>query len=112
QPGTIEADIVVGADGSRSFCRRAIPSATRVEHKIEYPFAWFGILTEAPPSAEELIYANSPRGFALISQRNETVQRHYFQCDSSEDYYHWTGDEIWEEFQACVEGPDCLQLIR
>ena len=112
QPGTIEADIVVGADGSRSFCRRAIPSDTRVEHKIEYPFAWFGILTEAPPSAEELIYANSPRGFALISQRNETVQRHYFQCDPSEDPDNWTEEQIWDELQARVDGPDGFQLKR
>ncbi|MDN6411024.1 MAG: 4-hydroxybenzoate 3-monooxygenase [Yaniella sp.] len=112
QPGLIEADLIVGTDGSRSFCRRAIPSETRVEHKIEYPFAWFGILTEAPPSAEELIYANSPRGFALISQRNETVQRHYFQCDPNENPDDWTEDEIWAELQARVDGPDGFQLKR
>ena len=32
-----------------------------------------GILCEAPPSSEELIYSNSPHGFALISQRSATV---------------------------------------
>lgn len=111
-PGVIEAQVIVGTDGSRSFCRRAIPSETRQEHKIEYPFAWFGILTEAPPSAEELIYANSPRGFALISQRNESVQRHYFQCDPEEDPDDWTEDQIWDELQARVDGPDGFQLKR
>ena len=110
--GVIQARIIVGTDGSRSFCRRVIPSDTRQEHKIEYPFAWFGILTEAPPSAEELIYANSPRGFALISQRNETVQRHYFQCDPNENPDDWTEDQIWEELQARVDGPDGFQLKR
>ncbi len=110
--GIIQAQIIVGADGSRSFCRRAIPSDTRQEHKIEYPFAWFGILTEAPPSAEELIYANSPRGFALISQRNESVQRHYFQCDPEENPDDWTEEQIWEELQARVDGPDGFQLKR
>lgn len=110
--GIIQANIIVGADGSRSFCRRAIPSDTRQEHKIEYPFAWFGILTEAPPSAEELIYANSPRGFALISQRNETVQRHYFQCDPNENPDDWTEEQIWDELQARVDGPDGFQLKR
>ena len=30
-----------------------------------YPFGWLGILAEAPPSSEELIYANHERGFAL-----------------------------------------------
>ncbi|HEY4557368.1 MAG TPA: 4-hydroxybenzoate 3-monooxygenase [Enteractinococcus sp.] len=111
-PGVIQAEILVGTDGSRSFCRRAIPSETRQEHKIEYPFAWFGILTEAPPSAEELVYTNSPRGFALISQRNETVQRHYFQCDPNEDPDNWTEDQIWEELQARVDGPDGFTLKR
>ncbi|HEY4535810.1 MAG TPA: 4-hydroxybenzoate 3-monooxygenase [Enteractinococcus sp.] len=110
--GVIQARFIVGTDGSRSFCRRAIPSETRQEHKIEYPFAWFGILTEAPPSAEELIYANSPRGFALISQRNETVQRHYFQCDPNENPDDWTEDQIWDELQARVDGPDGFQLKR
>jgi p-hydroxybenzoate 3-monooxygenase len=47
----------------------------------EYPFAWFGILAEAPRSLDVLIYANSEHGFALVSQRTETVRRMYFQCD-------------------------------
>jgi p-hydroxybenzoate 3-monooxygenase len=34
----------------------------------EYPFAWFGILCQAPPSHHELIYTRSESGFALISQ--------------------------------------------
>ena len=110
--GVLQARFIVGTDGSRSFCRRAIPSDTRQEHKIEYPFAWFGILTEAPPSAEELVYANSPRGFALISQRNETVQRHYFQCDPNENPDDWTEEQIWDELQARVDGPDAFQLKR
>lgn len=110
--GVVQARFIVGTDGSRSFCRRAIPSDTRQEHKIEYPFAWFGILTEAPPSAEELVYANSPRGFALISQRNETVQRHYFQCDPDENPDDWTEEQIWDELQARVDGPDGFQLKR
>ena len=53
----------------------------RDQYFREYPFAWFGILCEAPPSAPELIYNHSERGFALISQRTETLQRMYFQCD-------------------------------
>lgn len=110
--GVIQAEIIVGTDGSRSFCRRVIPSESRQEHTIEYPFAWFGILTEAPPSAEELVYTNSPRGFALISQRNEEVQRHYFQCDPNEDPDDWTEDQIWDELQARVDGPDGFQLKR
>ncbi len=104
----VHCDILVGADGSRSFCRRAVKGEQ--DYKIEYPFAWFGILTEAPKSAPELIYANSPHGFALISQRSETVQRMYFQCDPSENVDDWSEDRIWTELQKRVDGADGFQL--
>jgi p-hydroxybenzoate 3-monooxygenase len=106
----IEAEIIVGTDGSGGSCKRAIPSDRRVDNFVEYPFAWFGILCEAPRSAPELIYANSEHGFALISQRNETVQRMYFQCDPDEDTGRWSDDRIWAELQRRVDGPDGLQL--
>ena len=38
-----------------------------------YPFAWLGILAEATPSSEELIYAYHERGFALHSMRSPTI---------------------------------------
>ncbi|TJY71573.1 4-hydroxybenzoate 3-monooxygenase [Arthrobacter sp. CAU 1506] len=104
----VHCDILVGADGSRSFCRRAVKGEQ--DYKIEYPFAWFGILTEAPKSAPELIYANSPHGFALISQRSETVQRMYFQCDPTENVDDWSEDRIWTELQKRVDGADGFQL--
>ena len=98
----VRADFLVGADGSRSLCRRQVPEADRRQYFREYPFAWFGILTEAPPSAPELIYSHSPHGFALISQRTETLQRMYFQCDPAEDASTWSDDRIWETLQARV----------
>ena len=106
----VHADIVVGADGSRSFARRQMPEGKRNDFKVEYPFAWFGILTEAPKSSPELIYANSPHGFALISQRSETVQRMYFQCDPGENVDDWSEDRIWNELQKRVDGADGFQL--
>lgn len=108
----IHCDILVGADGSQGVCRRAIPAEQRRENFIEYPFAWFGILTEAPPSAPELVYANSDRGFALISQRNDTIQRMYFQADPTENPDDWTEEQIWEELQLRVDGPDGFELKR
>ena len=36
-----------------------VPEAARRQYFREYPFAWFGILCEAPPSAPELIYNHS-----------------------------------------------------
>jgi 4-hydroxybenzoate 3-monooxygenase len=98
----VRCDYLVGADGSRSICRDSFPESQRRQFFREYPFAWFGILCEAPPSAPELIYNHSERGFALISQRTETLQRMYFQCDPHEDVDDWSDDRIWEELQARV----------
>lgn len=100
----IDADFVVGADGSRSVVRPAITGGSRNGCFREYPFAWFGILCEAPASAEELIYSNSDNGFALISQRSPEVQRMYFQCDPDADPLAYSEAEIWETLQSRVSG--------
>jgi len=100
----IEADFVVGADGSRSVVRASVAGSSTGGYFREYPFAWFGILTDAPPSAHELIYSNSPDGFALISQRSPTVQRMYFQCDPEADPNALSEAEIWDMLQARVPG--------
>ena len=98
------ADVVVGCDGSGGVSRSAIPRQERREHVRAYPFGWFGILAEAPRSSEELVYAHSPRGFALISSRTAQVQRMYFQCDPQAAADDWSDDQIWAELQARVAG--------
>ncbi len=103
-PLEIEADFVVGADGSRSVAREAVTGSSTGGYFREYPFAWFGILCEAPPSAEELIYSNSPDGFALISQRSATIQRMYFQCDPETDPTAFSEAELWDALQTRVPG--------
>ena len=108
----IRCDILVGADGSHGVSKWAIPQEHRVDNFVEYPFAWFGILCEAPPSADELIYCNSEHGFALISQRDGNVQRMYFQCPPDEDVNAWTEEAIWDELQKRLDGPDGFQLKR
>jgi p-hydroxybenzoate 3-monooxygenase len=106
----IHAEILVGADGSQGITKWAIPSEHRTDNFIEYPFAWFGILCEASPSAEELIYAHSQHGFALISQRDANIQRMYFQCSPDEDAAAWSEDQIWAELRKRVDDPDDLEL--
>ncbi|WP_297083586.1 4-hydroxybenzoate 3-monooxygenase [uncultured Demequina sp.] len=99
----VSADFVVGADGSRSVVRTAV-CGSHGGHFREYPFGWFGILCEAPPSADELIYSNSPDGFALISQRSPSVQRMYFQCDPDADPDALSEAQIWDTLQRRVPG--------
>lgn len=98
----ITADFVVGADGSQSIAREAVTGSQTGGYFHEYPFAWFGILCEAPPSAPELIYSRSSHGFALISQRSETVQRMYLQCDPAMDPGALSDEQIWEQLHARV----------
>jgi p-hydroxybenzoate 3-monooxygenase len=98
---SLECDFVIGADGSRTTTRFLIPDGeVRTDFFRQYPFAWFGILAEAPPSSDELIYAHSERGFVLVSTRSPSVQRLYFQCDQATDVDDWSDDRIWSEFDA------------
>jgi p-hydroxybenzoate 3-monooxygenase len=63
----------------------------------DYPYGWLGILAEAAPSSEELVYAHHPRGFALLSLRSPTLSRLYVQCRPDEDIAGWPDERIWEE---------------
>jgi p-hydroxybenzoate 3-monooxygenase len=101
----LECDFVAGCDGSRTYTRFLIPQGeVRTDFFRQYPFAWFGILAEAPPSSDELIYAHSDRGFALISTRSPSVQRLYFQCDPDTNPDDWSEEQIWNELQIRVAG--------
>ncbi|MEV0945033.1 4-hydroxybenzoate 3-monooxygenase [Rhodococcus sp. NPDC049939] len=102
---TLTCALVAGCDGSRTGTRDLIPETTvRTDHFRQYPFAWFGILVEAPPSSEELIYANHERGFALVSTRTPEVQRLYLQVDPDDSVDNWSDDRIWSELHARVDG--------
>jgi p-hydroxybenzoate 3-monooxygenase len=99
----ITCDFVAGCDGFFGPCRSAIPEDVRKEHVRTYPFGWFGILVEGPPSTEELIYALHERGFALVSTRSPDIQRLYFQCDPQDNVDNWPDGRIWEELQARLD---------
>jgi p-hydroxybenzoate 3-monooxygenase len=93
----LDCDIIAGCDGFHGICRQSFPDGMIVEYDREYPFGWLGILAEAPPSADELIYANHKNGFALLSMRSPTISRLYLQSAPDEPLENWPDERIWEE---------------
>jgi p-hydroxybenzoate 3-monooxygenase len=96
----LRCDVVAGCDGFHGISRRSIPAGVLSAYERAYPFAWLGILAEAPPSSEELIYCSSERGFALHSMRSPQVTRLYLQVPPDEDLANWPDERIWEELRA------------
>ena len=93
-------DFIAGCDGFHGVCRDSIPAGVLTAYERTYPFAWLGILAEAAPASEELIYAHHQRGFALFSMRSPRITRLYLQCAPDEDIANWTDDRIWEELRT------------
>jgi len=99
----LECDFIGGCDGFHGICRPSIPEGVLKTFEKIYPFAWLGILAEAPPSSRELIYAHHERGFALLSMRSPTISRLYLQCAPDEDMDQWPDERIWQELKARLE---------
>jgi 2-polyprenyl-6-methoxyphenol hydroxylase-like FAD-dependent oxidoreductase len=97
---TLSCDYVVGCDGFHGVTREAIPASVRRTFERTYPYSWFGVLAEVPPSCDELIYAHSPRGFALHSMRSPAVSRLYLQVPNGTDPAGWPDERIWAELAA------------
>lgn len=97
------ADFVGGCDGYHGVCRRHIPPESLTVHQHDYPFGWLGILAEAPPAQDELIYASHEDGFALFSMRSPEITRLYLQCAPDEDPDAWPDEAIWTELHKRLE---------
>ncbi len=95
----IDCDIIAGCDGYHGICRKSVPQDSLHEYDNVYPFGWLGILAEVPPVAEELIYANHKRGFALCSMRSTTRSRYYVQCPVTDKVEAWSDDAFWDELR-------------
>jgi p-hydroxybenzoate 3-monooxygenase len=93
----LTCDFIAGCDGFHGICRPSIPEGVLTEYERVYPFGWLGILAEAPPSSEELVYTYHDRGFALLSMRTPQISRLYLQCDPDEDIDAWDDERIWQE---------------
>jgi len=108
----LHCDYVIGCDGFHGVSRAAIPASLRQDYERVFPFGWFGILVEAPPTSDELIYARHDRGFALVSTRSPNVQRMYFQCDPKDNVDNWSDDRIWAELHARVDSLEGHQVVE
>jgi p-hydroxybenzoate 3-monooxygenase len=103
----IACDFVAGCDGFHGVCRQVIPSSILQTYERVYPFGWLGILAQAPPSCEELVYSLHDNGFALFSMRSPAITRLYLQCAPDEDVARWSDNRIWSELKTrftCADG--------
>ncbi|OED44280.1 4-hydroxybenzoate 3-monooxygenase [Chromatiales bacterium (ex Bugula neritina AB1)] len=107
----IDCDFVAGCDGFHGVSRQAIPLNVRREYEKIYPFGWLGVLSETPPVNDELIYASSPRGFALCSMRNENLSRYYIQCSLSDSPGDWSDAAFWQELKRRIPTDAAESLI-
>ncbi|MBV9489700.1 MAG: 4-hydroxybenzoate 3-monooxygenase [Verrucomicrobia bacterium] len=109
---SLECDFIAGCDGFHGVCRPAIPAGVLRFYERVYPFAWLGILAQAPPASEELIYSNHELGFALLSMRSSTVARLYLQCRPEEDLTEWPDDRIWNELHTRLASDSSFRLTE
>ena len=116
----IACDFVAGCDGFHGVCRASFPAGTLTTYEKVYPFGWLGLLADTPPVSPELIYANSPRGFALCSMRSHTRSRYYIQVPLTEKVESWSDQAFWDELrlrlderarQTLVTGPSLEKSI-
>jgi p-hydroxybenzoate 3-monooxygenase len=100
----LACDVIAGCDGFHGICRPSVPDGVLTFYERTYPFAWLGILAQAPPVSEELIYAHHERGFALFSMRSPEISRLYIQCAPDEDIADWPDERIWAELHIRLAG--------
>jgi p-hydroxybenzoate 3-monooxygenase len=99
----LRCEAVAGCDGFHGVCRPSIPPGVLKVFERTYPFAWLGILAQAPPTRDELIYAYHERGFALYSMRSPQVTRLYLQVAPDEAIAAWSDQRIWQELHVRLE---------
>jgi p-hydroxybenzoate 3-monooxygenase len=106
----LACDFIAGCDGFHGVCRESVPQGALTTHERVYPFAWLGMLVDAPPVCDELIYAYHERGFALFSMRSRALSRLYVQCAPDEDLDAWPDERIWKELRLRLGGETAQAL--
>ena len=107
----IACDFIAGCDGFHGASRQAIPASAVQTYERIYPFGWLGLLSDTPPVAPELIYANHARGFALCSMRSQTRSRYYVQCSLDEKVEDWSDDMFWDELRRRLDPEAAESLV-
>ena len=96
-PQLLDCDVIAGTDGFHGVSRQVAAEGTRQQvWERAYPYAWLGILAEAAPATDELIYSWHPDGFALYSMRSPTISRLYLQVAPTEKLEDWPDERIWD----------------
>jgi len=111
QSHTLECDFIAGCDGFHGVCRASVPRSAITEYEKVYPFGWLGLLADTPPVHHELIYVNSPRGFALCSQRSAKRSRYYLQVPLTDDVGEWSDDAFWQELRLRLDDEGRERLV-
>lgn len=106
----LSCGFIAGCDGFHGVSRQTIPQDRLKLFEKVYPFAWLGLLAEAPPAQDELIYSYHQNGFALFSMRSPEVTRLYLQCHPEENLDEWPDDRVWNELHTRLESEGGFRL--
>lgn len=107
----IQCDFIAGCDGYHGVCRASVPEDKIKTFEKVYPFGWLGVLADVPPVADELIYVQSERGFALCSMRSETRSRYYLQVPLTDHVEDWSDEKFWDELKNRLDPKSREKLV-
>ncbi len=107
----IQCDFIAGCDGYHGVCRASVPEDKIKTFEKVYPFGWLGVLADVPPVADELIYVQSERGFALCSMRSETRSRYYLQVPLTDHVEDWSDEKFWDELKNRLDPESRGKLV-
>jgi p-hydroxybenzoate 3-monooxygenase len=107
----IQCDFIAGCDGFHGVSRASVPREALSEFLRTYPFGWLGVLADVTPMADELVYANHARGFALCSMRSHQRVRCYIQCPQTDTVGQWPDERFWEELQRRLPAHHAARLV-
>ncbi|AZV94333.1 4-hydroxybenzoate 3-monooxygenase [Pseudomonas sp. S 311-6] len=111
QEHEIECDFIAGCDGFHGVSRASVPASAIHNYEKVYPFGWLGLLSDTPPVSDELIYANTPRGFALCSMRSLTRSRYYLQVPLTDKVESWSDEAFWNELRLRLDAEARERLV-